>query len=70
MQQNTAPSVQLGGSKVASIIACNTIMLALASFGACVRVTAQVFVRRFDPDDGEGGNDEMFLDSIGLADIF
>ncbi|KAL5355746.1 hypothetical protein BJX96DRAFT_141802 [Aspergillus floccosus] len=46
------PSASEDGSKVASIIACNTIMLSLASFGACVRVSAQIYERRFDADDG------------------
>lgn len=39
-------------TRVASIIACNTVVLALASIGACGRVTTQIYMRRLDPDDG------------------
>ncbi|KAJ5808036.1 hypothetical protein N7474_009305, partial [Penicillium riverlandense] len=51
IQRSLMPSTQSEGSKVADIIACNTIMLALASLGACVRLTAQIHTRRFDVDD-------------------
>ncbi|KAL2859148.1 hypothetical protein BJX68DRAFT_261594 [Aspergillus pseudodeflectus] len=46
------PSNDADDSRVASIIVCNTVVLALASIGACGRVTAQIYMGRFDPDDG------------------
>ncbi|KAJ0413028.1 hypothetical protein BJY00DRAFT_320202 [Aspergillus carlsbadensis] len=44
-------SAEADDSRVASVIACNTVMLALASIGVCGRVTAQIYMHRFDPDD-------------------
>jgi hypothetical protein len=54
--EGSMPSNEADDTRVASIIACNTVVLALASIGACGRVASQIYMRRFDPDDGACSN--------------